>query len=146
MSHQNRLLPRAFRQQDGSVNHQGVTDRIAGLAAGRWQGLDETVDAKMRMFAQSDDRTEKHHPHKQPARQFFGDGDAGIEAVTQNDISEDQHDHSDQQNRDNGLDRPEIGICNLAHRSLRLSTSQRGGFRLERLKSGVTSTQQNQFF
>ncbi|MNT38355.1 hypothetical protein D3C72_1745440 [compost metagenome] len=63
----------------------------------------------MAMFAQGDHGPHEGQPYKQPAREFLGDGDAGIERVAQHHIAKDQHHHDGEAQACQDIQR--AGVC-----------------------------------
>jgi hypothetical protein len=59
--------------------------------------------------------TQESHPNKQPAREFFRNGEALIEGITQHHIAKHQNDHERQANRHDDFETFAVDIKKLVH-------------------------------
>src|SRR2546427_11430581 len=82
--------------QPGGVEHQQIAEHEADFLAEDRQARYQRVGAQVAVLLERDDRAEKGHPEKQPARHFFRNDDAGVEGVAQDHVAE-HHDHHHRQ-------------------------------------------------
>src|SRR4029079_7553534 len=75
------LAPAPGEQQPVGIQHQAIVNDEADTLPGGPELPHQRIDAEMRMLADGDDRAEEGEPNQQPARQFLGRRNAGVEAI-----------------------------------------------------------------
>ncbi|MCY1558355.1 hypothetical protein D9M68_952840 [compost metagenome] len=69
----------------------------------------------MATLAQQHHRANEGQPDKRPSGNFFGNQDAVVEGVAQDDVAEHQHHHGDQADDPQHLEQGEIAFDNFMH-------------------------------
>ena len=70
----------------------------------------DTYDEEVAVLTEADDGSQKGHPNEEEARELFGNRDATVERITQDDIAEDHHHHQRQADDDGDLQQLEVAL------------------------------------
>ena len=109
------LHPAALEQQPRHIQHGHLGQHQTDFFAQAGQARHQRISAQVAVLAQGHHSAHERQPHKQPARDFFGHGQARVEGVAQHHVAEDQHHHDGEEQAPQHVQRSCVAPQNAVH-------------------------------